>query len=138
MTATPATTKRHGRREYAGPNSADNVSGNVRPLADLPPTAAGSQGHSRRAKRDASAPFTHSATVETAKTATKRTALAPRMVQKTSKYPTAENHSQSTRKSLASPSAIRQATMTMIATAMPLHRISQPPSCVPDRHDPPT
>src|SRR5260221_224765 len=84
----------------------------------------GSQGPRRRATRNASVPLIHRATVETAKTAKKRMALAPKMVQKTSKYPTVENHSQSSRKSLASPSAIRQATMTMIATAMPLQRIS--------------
>lgn len=85
--------------------SSGSVSRNVRPLADPR-----SQRHRHRARRDASAPFIHGARVETAKTATKRTALARKMVQKTSKYPTSN----------ASPSYI------------------PPPSCAPYRHDPAT
>src|SRR5216684_3554228 len=123
-TATPGTRKRQGSCGGASPNSSGTVSDNVRRVADPRSKDTGSQGPRRRATRNASVPLIHRATVERAKTAKKRMALVPKMVQKTSKYPTVENHSQSTRKSLASPSAIRQATMTMIATAMPLHRIS--------------
>src|SRR3974377_2339631 len=59
-----------------------------------------------------------------AKTAKKRTALPPRIVQKTSRYPTAENQAQSTRKLLVRPSTMRQAKMTMTAIVMPLLGIS--------------
>src|SRR5437667_6261882 len=59
-----------------------------------------------------------------AKTAKKRTALLPRIVQKTSRYPMAENQAQSTRKSLVRPSTMKEATMTITATAMPLLGIS--------------
>src|ERR1700730_1995631 len=59
-----------------------------------------------------------------AKTAKKRTALLPRIVQKTSRYPMVENHAQSTRKSLVRPSTMKQATMTITATAMALLGIS--------------
>src|SRR6202043_3039404 len=55
-----------------------------------------------------------------AKTAKKRSALPPRIVPKTSRYPMAENQAQSTRKSLVRPSTMKQATMTITATAMPL------------------
>src|ERR1700736_2307723 len=59
-----------------------------------------------------------------AKTAKKRTALPPRIVPKTSRYPRAENQAQSTRKSLVRPSTMKEATMTITATAMPLLGIS--------------
>src|ERR1700730_11646677 len=59
-----------------------------------------------------------------AKTAKKRTALLPRTVQKTSRYPMAENQAQSTRKSLVRPSTMKEATMTITATAMALLGIS--------------
>src|SRR6478609_3112108 len=59
-----------------------------------------------------------------AKTAKKSTALPPRIVPKTSRYPMAENQAQSTRKSLVRPSTMKQATMTITATAMPLLGIS--------------
>src|SRR5215831_12405053 len=58
-----------------------------------------------------------------AKTAKKRAALPPRIVQKTPRYPTAENQAQSTRKLLVRPS-MREAKMTTTATAMPLLGIS--------------
>jgi hypothetical protein len=82
-----------------------------------------------RANRDARDPFTHRRMADPAKTAKKRTALLPRIVRKTSRYPMAENHSQSTRKSLVRPSTMRQATMTIIATAMPLLGISTSLTC---------
>src|SRR5215472_16426019 len=47
-----------------------------------------------------------------AKTAKKRAALPPRIVQKTPRYPTAENQAQSTRKLLIRPSMMREARMT--------------------------
>src|ERR1700737_2856975 len=59
-----------------------------------------------------------------AKTAKKSTALPPRIVPKTSRYPMAENQAQSTRKSLVRPSTMKEATMKMVATAMPLLGIS--------------
>ena len=64
-----------------------------------------------------------------AKTAKKSTALPPRIVPKTSRYPMAENQAQSTRKSLVRPSTMKQATMTITAPAMPLlggRRVLQP------------
>src|SRR5580704_2932983 len=73
-----------------------------------------------------------------AKTAKKSTALPPRIVPKTSRYPMAENQAQSTRKSLVRPSTMKQATMTMTATAMPLLGIIPPPFCVRHLHGPVT
>ena len=70
--------------------------------------ATGSQGPWRRANRNASVPFTQRKMVEPTKTAKNRMTLVPKIVQKTSRYPTAENQSKSTRKSLVNPSAIRQ------------------------------
>src|SRR5215471_19655853 len=55
-----------------------------------------------------------------AKTAKKRAALPPRIVQKTPRYPTPENQAQSTRKLLVRPSMMREARMTTTATATPL------------------
>src|SRR5438552_9600804 len=81
---------------------------------------------SGRANREARAPFTHRRMADPAKTAKKRTALLPRIVQKTSRYPMAENHAQSTRKSLVRPSTMKQATMTITATEMALLGISTP------------
>src|SRR5438132_9322752 len=79
---------------------------------------------SGRANREARAPFTQRRMADPAKTKKKRTALLPRIVQKTSRYPMAENHAQSTRKSLVRPSTMKQATMTITATAMALLGIS--------------
>src|SRR5215469_3957076 len=59
-----------------------------------------------------------------AKTAKKRTALPPSIVQKTPRYPTAENQTQSTKKLLVKPSTMREARMTTRATAMLLLGIS--------------
>src|ERR1700687_344729 len=72
-----------------------------------------------------------------AKTAKKRSALPPRIVPKTSRYPMAENQAQSTRKSLVRPSTMKEATMTITATAMALLGISTP-SCVRHVHGPVT
>src|SRR6202043_1917576 len=72
-----------------------------------------------------------------AKTAKKSTALPPRIVPKTSRYPMAENQAQSTRKSLVRPSTMKQATMTITATAMPLLAYL-PPWCVRHLHFPVT
>ena len=110
------------RREGVGPKSANSPSDKSCPLAD-PPTVGGGEVCRSLAKREASAVFAHSATVETTKTPRKRNALARKMVQNTSKYPMAENHSQSTKKSLASPSAMRQARMKMTAAATLRHRM---------------
>src|SRR5207245_5874139 len=79
---------------------------------------------SGRANREARNPFTHRRRADPAKTAKKRTALLPRIVQKTSRYPMAENQAQSTRKSLVRPSTMKQATMTITAAAMALLGIS--------------
>src|SRR5215471_21670444 len=68
-----------------------------------------------------------------AKTAKKRAALPPRIVQKTPRYPTAENQAQSTRKLLVRPSMMREARMTTTATATPLLGIT-PPSWVRHLH----
>src|SRR6202022_913787 len=77
-----------------------------------------------RADRGARNPFPHRRMADIAKTAKKRTAVLPRIVQKTSRYPMVENHAQSTRKSLVRPSTMKEATMTITATAMALLGIS--------------
>jgi hypothetical protein len=64
------------------------------------------------------------------KTAKKRTALPPSIDQKTSRYPTAENQAQSTRKLVARSSTMRQAKMTITATVMPLLCISTSLACL--------
>ena len=64
--------------------------------------------------------------------------MPPRIVPKTSRYPIPENQGQSTRESLVRPSTMKQATMTMTLTAMPLLAIIPPPFCVRHLHGPVT
>ena len=124
--ATPAMSKRHGSRAAASANSSGNASGNVRTFADPRSKGTGNHGPARWANRNASVPFTQRKTAEPTKTAKKRTAFVPKIVQKTSTYPTAENQTKSTRTSLVNPSAIRQAAMTTPVAVIPLHRVSTP------------
>jgi hypothetical protein len=58
-------------------------------------------------------------TLVAVKTAKNSAALAPMLVQKTCRKPIEENHSQSTRKSLASPSTIRPIPAKMATTTNP-------------------
>src|SRR5207237_10785489 len=83
-------------------------------------TATGYARPRRRANRKAREPFSQRKIADIAKTAKKRTALPPRIVQNTPVYPIAENQVQSTRKSVVRPSTTKHATMTITATEMAL------------------
>src|SRR6516225_1173652 len=121
--ATAAVSKRHENRTDTRLTSSGKVSGSVQGDADCWSKGTTGSRPRRRANRNANAPFTQRKTVEPRKTAKKRATLVPKVVQKTSRYPTVANHNQSTKKSLVRLRAIRQATITTLATMMRLHRI---------------
>src|ERR1700687_645432 len=90
-------------------------SANVCPLTDCQSKGTGCTYFPRPENRDASDALSHRKALDHTNTAKKITVLALRIVQNTLRYPTAENHAQSTRKSPASPSRVRPATKTMAA-----------------------
>src|SRR5712692_11083107 len=87
MPATAATSRDHATCR----GMSFSTSANVRPLTDCQSNGTGCAYLPWPENRDASDPFSHRKALEPTKTAKKMTVLARRIVQKTLRYPTAEN-----------------------------------------------